>query len=1361
MNHIIRVAITAIFCGALVFSPVLADTYWSDSAPASVTDLLNADYWSNGAPVTADNPGFITGQTITVSSNFDPGTEGQVIDLTFNGNNSTSMSGRFVPLANLASNKAGSVTFRLADTANVYVSGNFWGGTNDNARTYNDYNLFQYYGGNSTFSSNEWWSGMTAKTKIIISDNAVVTARGGSYSGLGWDDSSFGSVIDMTDNAALSVSSNNLDFRGDGTKLNMYDNSTVTSKILNITSGQAQVNLFDKAKISATDINISSSGALTLSGDSTLNASNTITVSNTGNIILNGNSAISANNMFKLDNQSVLTANDNAKLTVTKDAALDRDGAITVNDNAQLTFGAQLKIGDVNAGSNGGAVFNQTGGKVTVASNTFFSYHKDATVNLSGGEFICNNAQLYVTDQRGCTADIAMSGSAYLQAKDLRLSQHGHTNLTMTGNSQIKVTDLNMAYNYAAGDNAVSVVTMDGSSNITANNMYFFGSNVNGAAYGSLTLNDNASVIIANETQVGKGSTISLIDGKNYAAEITLNGNSEFTSRTYTATAGAKSQTTVNGSATFNSDAIDIGPESEFNINGGSVNLITLVNAGTVNLAGGAVNLNQYGLITSTDGTFNANGGAINLTTPSNVSSGDQVIVGLFSDVNTANSVADKTVVPEGWQTSVTTVNDKGVVVANYGSAPAGEFKVWKENASGSMGDDSNWEGDFSNPTGFVISGTNSLSGITGKTIIVDGTNTLSGTTPTGASLVISGGTANYNNAVIEGNVFVNGGTFNNNGRMDIGLNASNDGKASFTQTGGTVTVSGLTFFACHADAAVSLSGGKYIANGDQLYVTDQRGCKADIAMSGNAYLQAKDLRLSQHGTTNLNMSGDSHLKVTAFNLGYNYSAGDNVETVITMSDNSKLETGNFVSFAGNNDRNHSGAAYASFTMTDNAYVYASGNTWGGSNDGSNVAGLVSGKTYNLEMTFKGNSYFSTGEFWMAMAGKVHVTIEDNATVIARSGSSGLGWCEKTDGSLLEIKGGTLQIDSSNFLIGHTSTNANTGRSNVQQTGGTAIYKIIEIRHKDSGYYISGDNSVMTSGSVSTVAGSTLSIAGGTVNIGTLTNDGTLDLSGGTLNIGEGGITASGSYAVNLSGGVISTNGASWATSENVNATVADNSTVTFEPEAGQTIKWSGALVNSSQNAQIVKSGNGTLKIDSPDQNNPSKLDSFVVNAGELDFKGYFVGDIEVENGSVMSPGNSIGTLYETGNFNLDPGATLVMEIAGSSVDDNDQLIVTGDINIGTGSIIDVVLAAGSSLAGNDSFSAKLTSTNAGAIIDDVMGALSSYYFKDLNYEYNSEGGYYQITGILDANAVPEPSTWALLVLGVVGLLYWRKRNRK
>ena len=29
----------------------------------------------------------------------------------------------------------------------------------------------------------------------------------------------------------------------------------------------------------------------------------------------------------------------------------------------------------------------------------------------------------------------------------------------------------------------------------------------------------------------------------------------------------------------------------------------------------------------------------------------------------------------------------------------------------------------------------------------------------------------------------------------------------------------------------------------------------------------------------------------------------------------------------------------------------------------------------------------------------------------------------------------------------------------------------------------------------------------------------------------------------------------------------------------------------------------------------------------------------------------------------------------------------------------------------------------------------------------------------VDANAVPEPSAWALLILGAMGLLYWRKRK--
>ena len=159
----------------------LADTLWSDAAPASVTDLLNADNWDNGAPTTADNPGFITGKTITVSNDFYPGAEGQDIDITFNGATSTTFSKGFVPLKNLPNNKAATFTMRLQDTANVYVTNNFWGGNNNKSQSYDqsgkDYLIYQYYGGSSTFSCNEWWTAMTARTYIEISDNAVVTSR--------------------------------------------------------------------------------------------------------------------------------------------------------------------------------------------------------------------------------------------------------------------------------------------------------------------------------------------------------------------------------------------------------------------------------------------------------------------------------------------------------------------------------------------------------------------------------------------------------------------------------------------------------------------------------------------------------------------------------------------------------------------------------------------------------------------------------------------------------------------------------------------------------------------------------------------------------------------------------------------------------------------------------------------------------------------------------------------------------------------------------------------------------------------------------------------------------------------------------
>ena len=85
-----------------------------------------------------------------------------------------------------------------------------------------------------------------------------------------------------------------------------------------------------------------------------------------------------------------------------------------------------------------------------------------------------------------------------------------------------------------------------------------------------------------------------------------------------------------------------------------------------------------------------------------------------------------------------------------------------------------------------------------------------------------------------------------------------------------------------------------------------------------------------------------------------------------------------------------------------------------------------------------------------------------------------------------------------------------------------------------------------------------------------------------------------------------------------------------------------------------------------------------------------------------------------------------------------------------------------------DTFTAVLSGDNSGdaGFGDYLLSHVQSYYFTDFEYiqlgdsygeEYKDK---FAIRGrYVDPNAVPEPSTWALLILGAAGLLYWRKRK--
>ena len=272
---------------------------------------------------------------------------------------------------------------------------------------------------------------------------------------------------------------------------------------------------------------------------------------------------------------------------------------------------------------------------------------------------------------------------------------------------------------------------------------------------------------------------------------------------------------------------------------------------------------------------------------------------------------------------------------------------------------------------------------------------------------------------------------------------------------------------------------------------------------------------------------------------------------------------------------------------------------------------------------------------------------------------------------------------------------------------------------------------------------------------------------GGTLTIdGQnyyvGSTTVSGGALI-LSGDAVVANG---------KMTVGANGTLEYNVADGQT-----KLTITSDNAisstgTIKKTGDGTLQI-LTEAANMVEASSWVVSSGRMDMKEFFKGSLtigeQLDSGdyttATFSPGNSVGDLTITGDFTLSPGSTLLMEIGGTDAELNDQLIVNGDFSIANDAIIEIILAGNSNFTSGDNFTAQIianTLNGSDPADGDVTSLFKDYLvpgwpFYDLSV--TKEGNVYSIHGTYDPNAVPEPSTWALLVLSVV-TLFLRKRVR-
>ena len=382
------------------------------------------------------------------------------------------------------------------------------------------------------------------------------------------------------------------------------------------------------------------------------------------------------------------------------------------------------------------------------------------------------------------------------------------------------------------------------------------------------------------------------------------------------------------------------------------------------------------------------------------------------------------------------------------------------------------------------------------------------------------------------------------------------------------------------------------------------------------------------------------------------------------------------------------------------------------------------------------------------------VTISAGKLVLAGNGT--LGTSDVTNNATLEfaytsnkdfsnsISGTGVVIKSGSGTLTLTKVPGYTGATTVESgtlalSAGGTLYNL-----SGAGDVNYGANALTLSNSAATTFDGDILGSGAFTKTGT----GTLTLSqqpeftgsttveSGTLALADGGTL------YNLSGGSLDASG-QIATAANL--TVTGDLTLSND----QLSKFIGSIKADS----IEKTGDGTLQIycTAAGQVDPS---SFVVSSGRLDMKEYFKGTLTVESGATLSPGNSVGTLTVDGDFNLN-GGTLLMEVEGPTAAENDQLIVTnGNLILGEGATILLDFVNG--MSPNAEFSVVIDAPNS---TDDWVKYVDTSYVTGLSYTRTGEGNRWVLSGHVDANAVPEPSTWALLILGAAGLLYWRKRK--